>query len=260
MSTKDHAREASIFPMIQPLLASNWQLFDSINDHAGTNHVLDGLMIFGASDLIFGMGVIVALWWLAFVSWSPVRGWMRGLSEADRRFGMRTLIMIGAAAVLAVACNLAIERFLFEPRPFISHPNDDILLISHAADGSFPSDHAAVATAITMMVLLFLALLVRRQTRSRGEAERHTLTEWGAAAVQTARSRYALVAAFAIICVVALLWIGYARIFVGVHYPLDILGGVGTGSLSACFATWLGGRLTAPLDRLVALLARIKLA
>jgi undecaprenyl-diphosphatase len=246
--------------MIQPLLASNWQLFDSINDHAGTNHALDAIMIFGATDMIFGMGVIVVLWWLAFVSWSPVRGWMRGLSDADRQFGMRTLVMIGAAVLLAVACNLTIERFIMEPRPFISHPHDDILLISHAADGSFPSDHAAVATAITMMVLLFLALLVRRQIRSRAQPERHTLTEWGTTAVQTARSRYALVAAFAVLCVVALLWIGYARIFVGVHYPLDILGGIGTGALSACVATWLGGRLTEPLDRLLALLARVKLA
>lgn len=246
--------------MIQPLLAGNWQLFDSINDHAGMNHTLDALMIFGANDLIFCLGALMVLWWLAFVSWSPVRGWMQGLSDAERRFGMRTLIMTIVAALLAIACNLTIERFLFEPRPFISHPDDDILLISHSSDGSFPSDHTAVATAIAMMLVLFLAILIRRQARSRAEEARHTLTEWRDAAVHTARSRYALVTVFAVVGVASVLGIGYARIFVGVHYPLDILGGATTGALSACFATWLGGRLAGPLDRLVTSLARVKLA
>lgn len=244
---------------MQQLLASNWQLFDSINDHAGQNTTLDHVMVFGANDLIFVMAFLVLLWWLVFVSWSPVRGWLSGLSAFERRLGLRTLVMTAVAVVLAVAANLTIERFIFEPRPFVSHPGDDIQLISHPADGSFPSDHAAVASAVTLMLLLYVGLLVRYQLRAR-RAERKSLAEWRATATHVFRDRYALVGTFAVVALLGTLTIGFARIFVGVHYPLDILGGAGTGSLSACVATWLGGRLNQPIDRLLALLARFKLA
>jgi undecaprenyl-diphosphatase len=244
---------------MQELLASNWQIFDSINDHAGQNAPLDRFMVFSANDLIFGIAVILLLWWLVFVSWSPVRGWLSGLSAFERRLGLRTLVMTVVAVVLAYAANLTIERFVFEPRPFISHPTDDILLVSHPADASFPSDHAAVAFAVTLMLLLYVGLLVRYQLRDRHTA-RKSLAEWRATATHVFRDRYALVGVFAVVTLLAALTIGFARIFVGVHYPLDILGGAGTGSLSACFSTWLGGRLKQPIDRLLALLARVKLA
>lgn len=244
---------------MQQLLASNWQVFDSINDHAGFNHLLDQFMIFSANDLVFGMAAIVLVWWLAFVSWSPARRWMRGLSEGELRLALRTLVLTPLAVGLAIACNLTIEQFLFEPRPFVSHPNDDILLISHAADGSFPSDHTGVAFAITMMILLYVGLLIRYQTSSPHD-QRRSLAEWGAHGWMLLRQRFGIPALLGGLALGAALDIGYARIFVGVHYPVDIIGGMATGSLSACAITWFGMRFAKPIDRLLVVAQRWRLA
>jgi undecaprenyl-diphosphatase len=245
---------------MQQLLASNWQLFDTINDHAGHNAALDKFMVFSANDLIFVLVAFLLVWWLAFVSWSPVRGWLSGLSDFERRLGLRTLLLAPVAIILAIAGNLIIERFIVEPRPFISHPTDDILLISHASDASFPSDHTGVAFAIAMMLVLYVGLLVRYQMRGSQHDARRSLAEWSAHGATVARRRYALPAVFAGVALLAALLIGFARIFVGVHYPVDIIGGIGTGSLSACLVTWLGGRLAQPIDRLITTATGWKLA
>jgi undecaprenyl-diphosphatase len=86
-------------------------------------------------------------------------------------------------------------RFFYErPRPFLFF--DIQPLIDHASTGSFPSGHAAAFFALALAVFY-----LNRQ--------------WG-------RRFLALV-----------LLMGLARIFVGVHWPLDILAGAIIGLLSA---------------------------
>jgi undecaprenyl-diphosphatase len=80
--------------------------------------------------------------------------------------------------------------------PFVAHPRATLVLVSHAADNSFPSDHASVTFAIALAVVVFgrrvgLVLLV------------------GAVAI------------------------AIDRIFVGVHYPIDVLSRLLIGLLSA---------------------------
>lgn len=77
-------------------------------------------------------------------------------------------------------------------RPFITHPHIVHLLVHHAADASFPSDHSAALAAVAVL----LAFFERR-----------------------------LAALFGVWTVL----VGIARVYVGEHYPGDILGGWAVG-------------------------------
>lgn len=99
------------------------------------------------------------------------------------------------AFVLSRLIITEIIRFLWHrPRPFISHSVN--LLLNHDLSGSFPSGH---------MTLLFpLAAIVYFYNKKIG---------W--------------------LLFVLSFMVGIARVFVGVHYPADILVGMAIGILSA---------------------------
>lgn len=86
-----------------------------------------------------------------------------------------------------------IHLFYFEPRPFTTFSLTP--LIKDVWNYSFPSVHTTTAATIAFSYLLYNSKL-------------------------------------APLFILFLIWIGFARIFVGVHYPLDILGGVFVGALS----------------------------
>lgn len=77
-------------------------------------------------------------------------------------------------------------------RPFMDHHLTQ--LIPHAPGKSFPSDHTTVSTAIAAGILFL--------------------------------TRFKKTGAALLVCAAL---IGFARIFVGVHYPADIAGGLFTG-------------------------------
>jgi undecaprenyl-diphosphatase len=91
--------------------------------------------------------------------------------------------------VLTFAAAQIAAKVHSEARPFVTHPGAHEL-ISHSADQSFPSDHATAAFGVALAVLVFMS------------------RTWGAALF------------------VLGVWIGVARVYVGVHYPGDILGGL----------------------------------
>lgn len=86
-----------------------------------------------------------------------------------------------------------IHLFFFEARPFVTM--DISPLIQHNADASFPSRHGAVMSVIAFAHVIF-------------------------------KSRWAF------LFLTLLLWVGISRIYVGVHYPIDILGGFIVGILA----------------------------
>lgn len=93
------------------------------------------------------------------------------------------------AAIIGLAINVIIGMFYYHPRPFMIPIGTQ--LFPYPAESSFPSDHT------TMMASLSLMLIYFKETRNIG----------------------ALFLALGLIG-------GFARIFSGVHFPLDILGSV----------------------------------
>ena len=131
-------------------------------------------MRFAANDLVFVIVALVALTFL--VPWRERR--------LERRIGAVMATAAGGVALLLVQpISKAVER----ARPFVDHPHAK-LLISHARDPGFPSDHATGAFAMAMALWFYDRTI-------------------GAVALVLAAI------------------IAFARVYVGVHYPADVVGG-----------------------------------
>jgi len=227
------------------LLQLNYTLFQEINAHAGEIPWLDGLMIFCANSLVFCWPLLLLLVWGIPLRWRK-RNVQPGETEIieERR---AIVIWVGIACLLAYAINLLIEQFVFEPRPFVSHRVH--LLISHAADSSFPSDHSAWSFAVVGMLLLaFLPPL---------------LAEWRRRSKRVQAVALPLLRLPVVLLVIALVIacsIGLARIYVGVHYPGDILGGAIDGLFAASLVTWLRHRLRRPTRAILRFAYTLRLA
>ncbi|QBD74719.1 phosphatase PAP2 family protein [Ktedonosporobacter rubrisoli] len=231
--------------MISTLLNFNYLMFQSINAPAGSNPVLDLFMVFCANSLIFCFPLILLFYWGKPLSWQP-----RSLSAEEMSIVQQrrsAVLWIAIACVLAFSLNLLIEHFIFEPRPFIAHKVH--LLIQHAADGSFPSDHTAWSFAVVGMLafqLLFAFTTIQRSS-NKGQGN----------------LRLALLLLPFCLLLIALgmaCLIGFARIYVGVHYPGDILGGACSGMLASCIATALRLCLQRPTEAVIKLAQAIRLA
>jgi len=153
----------------------------------------------GHSQVVDALMVALAKWSeVAFIA--LVVGWLLwGLiaRASDRR---QAAVRALLASGLALAVNQAISLAWSRPRPFAAHPGQVHVLLSHPADASFPSDHVAAAAAIAILVLS-----VRRGL--------------GLATLLVA------------------LAVGYARVFVGDHYPGDVVGGALVGVLAGVALT-----------------------
>jgi undecaprenyl-diphosphatase len=167
------------------------------NRLAGINHGFDSLVaIFtNFSPVIFG-----ALFLLCFF-------WRRGQSDAIRR----TVILSGLSGLLALGAVVAIASVFYRARPFIALPSEVHLLIPHAVDSSFPSDHATASAAFAVGM-------------------------WHAPS-RPARWIFTVTA----------LMVGLSRLVAGVHWPSDILGSFLLGAICAEVLFKLGAPLLAPL-------------
>lgn len=110
-----------------------------------------------------------------------------------RTTARRAAVAAAASAGVALLVGQVVSRLVERPRPFVAHPDLVHLFAPHVADASFPSDHATAAFAIATAVLL-----------------RHRA--WGAVLLAAAAALAA------------------SRVVIGVHYPLDVLGGAALGA------------------------------
>ncbi len=132
-----------------------------------------------------------------------VTGWLRG-DEPSRKVWLQA----GMAMLLGLGINQLIGFVWPHPRPFMLGLGHN--LITHAPNASFPSDH------LTGLWAFAFSLLIQSQQRS----QRMT----------------------AVALALLGLPMAWARIYLGVHFPLDMLGAV----LVAGFSAWLalaGARL-----------------
>lgn len=118
----------------------NYQLADALNDLSGHSWLLDDVMTFAASDLIF---IAFALFALRMLVVLRAKDWGR-------------LGQVGATLGLAFVFGLLAAQVYSEPRPFTAH-HDIHRLISHGAGQSFPSDHATAAFALGFAMLVFVS-------------------------------------------------------------------------------------------------------
>lgn len=112
----------------------------------------------------------------------------------ERRYGAVASV---AAAGISLAFNQPLSQLVDRTRPYIAHPTHAHLLIARSTDPSLPSDHATGAFAIAVAV-----------------------------------SAYDRVAA-TVFFVLAVL-VSFARIYVGTHYPFDVVAGALIGTAFAC--------------------------
>ena len=231
--------------MFSGVLQLNYMLFQEINAPAGAHPFFDAVMIFCANSLIFFFPLLLIVVWGVPLKWRK-RALLPG--EAELLQERRALVLwVALACLLAYGLNLLIEQFVFEPRPFIGHKVH--LLVSHAADGSFPSDHAAWSFAVVGMLVLVLLPPFVVAWRKRAEG-------WRTSGFASIFVPFLLM----IVALVVACSIGLARIYVGVHYPGDILGGAIDGLLAACIVTALRRWLRQPTNAVIRFAQTLRLA
>ncbi|MEU5704834.1 phosphatase PAP2 family protein [Streptomyces aurantiacus] len=131
----------------------------------------------------------------------------------DAASSVASLIWAPLAAGVAVLVNVPIRGFVERPRPFVDHEGLEVL-VAGKSDYSFVSDHSTLMMA--MGVGLFLA---NRK--------------------------------FGFVGVGIALLGGFCRVYMGVHYPTDVVGGFALGTAVVLLLSPLASALLTPLVKAV---------
>jgi undecaprenyl-diphosphatase len=152
-------------------------------------------------------------WAVPLLAIATVALWLVDRPGRDPKWKLASASALGSAA-LALLINQLIAKLIWDrPRPFAEHPAAHVWG-NRSHDPSFPSDHASAAFAIGFAVFLYDRLVGGL-----------------------------FLAAAAII--------GIGRVFIGAHYPADVLAGALVGMAAAVIVVRLGRPLIAWLVGLV---------
>lgn len=149
----------------------NYKLFQAINQNAGHHSFLDALMVFVTKDALAVFAVVLLLMWF--------------FGKEKYKY---TVVFAAITGALGLFINLILGHIYYEPRPFVTHHVH--LLIQHAKDSGFPSDHSTGAFSLALAVLW----------------RKHRKIGFG-------------MLLFAILT-------GISRVYVGHHYPFDVLASI----------------------------------
>jgi undecaprenyl-diphosphatase len=141
--------------------------------------------------------VFAAEWLILLVPLLLTLLWISG-AAANRNAAVRATLATGVALAVNGACGL----MWFHPRPFMAGIGHTF--INHGADSSFPSDHATIMFTVALVLACSRAPYARRMGS---------------------------------LLLPAALAVAWARVYVGVHYPMDMAGAV----VVAALATQLAG-------------------
>jgi len=158
--------------------------------------------------------------WATFENWSvpalalaTVALWLLARPGGERKWKLASTCALAAAAV-GLLINQVIAKLIWDRRrPFAAHPTAHVWG-ARTHDASFPSDHASASFAIGFAVVMFDRVI----------------------------GGLFLAAAVAI---------GVGRVFIGEHYPLDVVAGCLVGLAAALIVVKLGRPVIAWLVRLV---------
>jgi undecaprenyl-diphosphatase len=162
-------------------------------------------------EFLGAYGLLLGMMLLLLVCWWTGRRCAESLDAAAS--SAAAVIWAPLAAAIAVLVNVPIRSFVKRPRPFAAHEGLDVL-VHGKNDYSFVSDHATLAMA--MAAGLFV---VSRK--------------------------------FGLIGMVMALAEGFCRVFVGVHYPTDVIGGFALGAAVALLLSPLATAALTPLTKTV---------
>jgi len=156
--------------------------FRAVNDFARSTGWLHApARMYAEYGVFLFAGLLLASWWLA-----------RRSGDLDR---VAAALWAPVGALIALGVNQLIAGSVAEPRPYVVLPHV-LVLVSRSTDYSFPSDHAVMAGAVAVGVLL--------AGRTLG---------W--------------------VAVVLAVLMAVTRVYVGAHFPLDVAAGLAFGALVA---------------------------
>lgn len=183
----------------------NQWLFEQINAFAKATPWLHPVArAYAGYGIVLFAALLLAGWWIARRSGDVAR--------------VAAAIAAGGATLLALAVNQPIVHAVNEARPYTTLTNI-LVLANRSPDASFPSDHATMAGAVAVGLLIVSRRL-------------------------------------GMVAVLAALLMAFTRVYIAAHYPADVAAGLVLGGLVAVL-TWL--LLRRPLTRVVGALAGTRL-
>ncbi|VBB09065.1 phosphatidic acid phosphatase type 2/haloperoxidase [Lucifera butyrica] len=147
--------------------------------------------------------------------------WFTGADKRELAENRRKALYAFTAALIGLGVNQIIGFAWFRNRPYINHPAH--LLVPVNPDASFPSDHATGSFSIARSLV----------------------------ASQAYGGKGMLGFAFLL---------AFSRVYVGVHYPTDVIGGMIVGIMSSWLVERYHGLLEKPIILIFSIWAKVEKA
>jgi undecaprenyl-diphosphatase len=175
-------------------------------------HLINGLS--GHNHLLDSIMIFFARDALEFYAALFIIAWF-ALPKRDIH-SRHALVVAGLSGIVALLINIVISHVWFRPRPFtVFQQGTYNELVSHSADASFPSDH--------------------------------TSGSFGFAAGSWGHNNKFISRTFTLIAIIVM----FARVYVGVHYPTDVIGGMIVGIIAGKIM-WMFSRHIFPVSKFIA--------
>jgi len=183
--------------------------------------------------LAFDGSQVDGSWYTGVTDFARSTGWLNGSMSAYSSVGvglfvllmvvawwaarradaavMTVALAVPVAAVVAYVVNAAIKVVVAEPRPCFAYPRDFLLEpCPPISDYAFPSNHTVVVAAMTAALFLI---------------------SWR----------------LGVLGLLATVLMGFSRVYVGAHYPHDVLAGLLVGAVAGLGTALLLRRYATPL-------------